>query len=112
MGKYYKHPTSLMAGPEKELMSYFIKQIKKAIGLTSAIERNGGINGKWINPEKPYELQATKMMRMLVVKTLYLDEDEYIRDALEFRQFTLDFCKAHDITLNSKSRHTKSTVKP
>ena len=36
-----------MIGREKELMSFFLKQIKQTLGLTTTIEKIGGINGKW-----------------------------------------------------------------
>ena len=107
---YHRAPIPLMAGREKELMSYFLKQSKKWEGLTSAFEKTAGMNGKWVNPEKPYELNATKMMRMMMVKALFQEEDEYIEDALAFRRFALDYCEAHSITLDHKPKpRTKSS---
>lgn len=101
---YYKQPIPPMEGRERELMSFFLKQVKKWAGLTSAVEATAGMNGKWINPKNPYEINATKMMRLLFVKALYQDEEEYIADALEFRQTALDFCKANNITLIQKRK--------
>ena len=97
---YYKQPIPPMEGRERELMSFFLKQVKKWAGLTSDVEATAGMNGKWINHKNPYEINATKMMRLLFVKELYQDEKEYITDTLEFRKKALDYCKANNITLN------------
>jgi len=105
---FYKHPIRPMVGRERELMSFFLKQVKQWSGLTSALETTAGMNGKWINPQKPYEIDATKMMRLLFVKALYQDEEEYASDALAFRQAALDFCKSHNITIVKKKKRKVS----
>ena len=87
-----------MASKERELMEFFFNQIKRWKGLTSVIATSGGINGKWFNPNNPYEITSTKGMRMVSIKAAFQEEDEFIKDAMEFRQFSIEFCKAHDIT--------------
>ena len=100
---YYKQPISPMEGPERELMTFFLKQLKQWRGLKSTIEKIAGLNGKWMNPNEPYEIDATKMMRLLFIKALYQEEeDEYLKDAMDFREIAIEFCKAHNITLDKK----------
>ena len=99
---FKKKKTPIMKGKESELTAFFLNQIKRWKGLTTAIEKVAGINGKWTNPNKPYELNATKGYRMIVVKILFLDLEEYIQDALEFREFVLEFCEDNGITLDRK----------
>jgi hypothetical protein len=101
---FYKKKTPLMESRERELMEFFLHQIKRWKGLTSIIATSGGINGKWINPNSPYEITSTKGMRMVCFKAAYQEEDEFIQDALEFRQFSIEFCKINGLTPNRKPK--------
>ena len=102
--KFKKMRTPLMESEERELMELFFKQIKRWKGLTSIIATSGGINGKWFDPNNPYEITSTKGMRMVCIKAAYQEEDEYIKDALEFRQFAIEFCKINGLTPNRKPK--------
>ena len=101
---FYKKKTPLMESRERELMEFFLHQIKRWKGLTSTIEKVGGINGKWFNPNSPYEINTTKGMRMVSIKAAYQEEDEFIKDAMEFRQFSIEFCKTYGLTPNRKPK--------
>ena len=105
--KYQKKRTPLMESKERELMKLFFNQIKRWKGLTSTIEKVGGINGKWFDPNKPYEITSTKGMRMVCIKAAYQEEDEFIKDAMEFRQFSIEFCKANGLTPDRKPKPRK-----
>lgn len=96
-----------MESKERELMIFFFKQIKRWKGLTSFIATLGGINGKWFDPNKPYEITSTKGMRMVCIKAAYQEEDEFIKDAMEFRQFSIEFCKANGLTPDRKPKPRK-----
>lgn len=100
---FFKQKIRSIEGRERELMVFFLQQIKRYVGLTSALEATAGINSSWIKPEKAYNLDALKMLRILVIKALYLDEDEYIKDALAFREDALKFCKENDIVILKKT---------
>ena len=102
--EFKKMKTPLMVSKERELMKLFFNQIKRWKGLTSFIEKVGGINGKWINPNSPYEITSTKGMRMVCCKAAYQEEDEFIQDALEFRQFSIEFCKTYGLTPDRKPK--------
>ena len=93
-----------MASKERELMEFFFNQIKRWKGLTSVIATSGGINGKWFNPNNPYEITSTKGMRMVSIKAAFQEEDEFIKDAMEFRQFSIDFCKTYGLTPDRKPK--------
>ena len=93
-----------MASKERELMEFFFNQIKRWKGLTSVIATSGGINGKWFNPNSPYEITSTKGMRMVSIKAAFQEEDEFIKDAMEFRQFSIEYCQTHGITLDRKPK--------
>ena len=93
-----------MASKERELMEFFFNQIKRWKGLTSVIATSGGINGKWFNPNNPYEITSTKGMRMVSIKAAFQEEDEFIKDAMEFRQFSIEFCKTYGLTPDRKPK--------
>ena len=93
-----------MASKERELMEFFFNQIKRWKGLTSIIATSGGINGKWFDPNNPYEITSTKGMRMVSIKAAFQEEDEFIKDAMEFRQFSIDFCKTYGLTPDRKPK--------
>lgn len=101
---YHKQKTPFMVSKERELMEFFLNQIKRWKGLTSTIEKVGGINGKWFNPNSPYEINTTKGIRLVWIKTAYQDEDEYIQDALEFREFVSKFREKYEISLDRKPK--------
>ena len=93
-----------MVSKERELMEFFLNQIKRWKGLTSIIATSGGINGKWFDPNNPYEITSTKGIRLVWIKTAYQDEDEYIQDALEFREFVSKFREKYEISLDRKPK--------
>ena len=93
-----------MVSKERELMEFFLHQIKRWKGLTSIIATSGGINGKWFDPNNPYEITSTKGMRMVSIKAAFQEEDEFIKDAMEFRQFSIEYCQTHGITLDRKPK--------
>ena len=104
---FKKLKTPLMVSEERELMKLFFNQIKRWKGLTSIIATSGGINGKWFNPNNPYEINTTKGIRLVWIKTAYQDEDEYIQDALEFREFVSKFREKYEISLDRKPKTRK-----
>ena len=102
--EFKKMKTPLMVSKERELMKLFFNQIKRWKGLTTFIEKVGGINGKWFDPNNPYEITSTKGMRMVSIKAAFQEEDEFIKDAMEFRQFSIEFCKTNGLTPNRKPK--------
>ena len=84
--KYYKKKVPLIEGIERELLVSIFEDVKGVKGLTTALDEIGGINGKWINPNQPYDIDAEKIIRINVFKALYQTEDEYIRDVKKFRK--------------------------
>ena len=104
---FKKKKTPFMVSKERELMKLFFNQIKRWKGLTSIIATSGGINGKWFDPNNPYEITSTKGMRMVSIKAAFQEEDEFIKDAMEFRQFSIEFCKTNGLTPNRKPKSRK-----
>lgn len=103
--KYYKVKTPLMAGLERELMTCLLKQVKLIKGLTSTLDKSAGINGKWLKPDEPYDISATKTLRFLAYKAVVQNEDEFLEDARLFRAFAIEQFKENGITTRHKRKH-------
>ena len=102
--EFVKRAIPLMEGHERELMAFVFKQVKQTKGLTSALEKFAGINGKWINPNKPYEVSATKLMRIMALSMVFWDDDEFIKRSQELREHSFKYCKTHNIKLYRKHK--------
>ena len=63
----------------------------------------------WLTPDMPYELNNTKISRVMLIKALFLTEDEFIKQALEFRTFALEFGEKHGITLDREREPRKKS---
>ena len=114
---FKKKKTPFMVSKERELMKLFFNQIKRWKGLTSIIATSGGINGKWFDPNNPYEITSTKGMRMVSIKAAFQEEDEFIKDAMEFRQFSIEFCKTTmgsrpTVNPNQEERNERRSFRP
>ena len=106
--KFMKKKTPLMKGLERELMSYFLKQIKEVRGLTSALETTAGINGKWLNPDKPYDFGTSKMLKIWFVQSLYFTDEEFIARILELKNLCIKFCEENGYL--TKTGHVRMTA--
>ena len=70
----------LGAGLAWNVMNLMLTQVKRQRGLTSFIERRGGINGKWLKPDKPYDIPISKLVRMLESKAIFQTDEEFLDD--------------------------------
>ena len=93
-----------MEGQERELMAFVFKQVKQTKGLTSALEKFAGINGKWVNPNKPYEISATKLMRIMALSMAFWDDEEFFERSQELRAFAISYFETHQINLRKKRK--------
>lgn len=113
--KYYKAKIPLLEGIERELMASIFEDVKGVKGLTTALDEIGGINGKWINPNQPSDIDAIKIIRINMFKALYQTEDEYIRDVKKFRKRCIRFSikymiqsgMINDYYINKRKRRKK-----
>lgn len=82
---YYKKPIlHLEEGLERELMTLFLKQIKQTKGLTTALDQKGGINGKWLKPDEPYNIFIKNFLKIVFIKTIIQEPDELMDDLVKF----------------------------
>lgn len=78
MNKREKTP---LLGDEKaqRAMKELLSIIKRHRGLTSFMEKQG-INGKWLNPDKPYDIRFSKLNKILEVAATYRETNEMFED--------------------------------
>ena len=65
----------LEEGTAQRTMKELLTIIKSHRGLTSFLEQHG-INGKWLNPDKPYDIRFSKLNKILEVAHAYRETDE------------------------------------
>lgn len=61
-------------------MNLLLTQVKRQRGMTSFIERHGGINGRWLKPDDPCDIRFSKLMKILEKKAVYQTDDEFLDD--------------------------------
>ena len=66
-------------GTAQRTMKELLTIIKSHRGLTSHIERKG-INGKWLNPEMPYDIPFSKLIKILEVAATYRETNDMFED--------------------------------
>ena len=62
-------------GKARVAMEQFIAQIKRNRGLTSFIQQNG-INGQWLQQDKPYDIRFSKLHKIMCIAAQYRETDE------------------------------------
>jgi len=70
---------SLGSGLAQSVMCHILKQVKSQRGLTKFIQC-GGINGRWLKPDEPYDIRITKFVKIMAIKARYQSEDEFLND--------------------------------
>ena len=69
----------LEEGTAQRAMKEFLTIIKSHRGLTSFLEQHG-INGKWLNPEKPYDISFSKLIKILDTAHAYRETNEMFEE--------------------------------
>lgn len=71
----------LEPGLAKDIMDTLLEQLKSPHnrGLTRYIE-DRGVNGKDLKPDKPYDLRWTKICKILRLKAVFQDEDDFLTE--------------------------------
>ena len=89
---YYLNPKTrlLEEGTAQRAMVQLLTIIKKHRGLTRFLEDHG-INGKWLQPELPYDIRFSKLVKILEKASEYRETDETFR--YEWNQMCYLFLK-------------------
>ena len=71
----------LEPGLAKDIMNTLLEQLKSPHnrGLTRYIE-DRGVNGKDLKPDKPYDLRWTKICKILRLKAVFQDEEDFLTE--------------------------------
>ena len=71
----------LEPGLAKDIMDTLLEQLKSPHnrGLTRYIE-DRGVNGKDLKPDKPYDLRWTKICKILRLKAVFQDEEDFLTE--------------------------------
>ena len=55
-------------GLQRDVMMFILHQVKNTKGLTNLLKSKGGMNAKWTNPKKVYNLQANQFFKIVILK--------------------------------------------
>ena len=83
MRLFFNEKTPLLGeGGARSVMTLILYQLKFEYnrGLTHFIEKYGGVNGKWLKPDEPYDMRWSKLSKILEAKAQYQEEDEFMDD--------------------------------
>ena len=64
------------AGPERELMTCLFRKVKHMKGLTTALDKKAGVNGKWLKPDEPRNIPSKRLLRIVLHSMLFLGREE------------------------------------
>ena len=78
------------AGPERELMAWFLARVKHIKGLTTALDKNAGVNGKWLKPNEPRNIPSKRLLRIVLYTMHHLGREECKRRALLAIDYVFD----------------------
>ena len=92
----YRNKTKeIEKGYQKAAVSFIFQQVKKTEGLTKFLDIGGGINGKWTNPDKAYDIYLSKFMTIVAFKIIKQQIDEVVFDLNEFVLWYSKYIKEH-----------------
>lgn len=71
-------------GLQRDVMMFILHQVKNTKGLTNLLKKKGGMNAKWTNPEKAYNLQANQFFKIVILKVSLQSMKQLIFDLVVF----------------------------
>ena len=69
---------------QRDVMMFILHQVKNTKGLTNLLKKKGGMNAKWTNPEKAYNLQANQFFKIVILKVFRQSMKQLIFDLVVF----------------------------
>ena len=73
---------ALKAGLARIALQFLLSQVKNQRGLTTFIEKHG-INGRWLKPDEPRDIDVTKLFKIISNKAHFQTDEEFISDWTE-----------------------------
>ena len=75
---YLKTPPILPmeAGSERELMAWFLERVKHIKGLTTALDQDAGVNGKWLKPDESRNIPSKRLLRIVLHTMNFLGREK------------------------------------
>ena len=71
-------------GLQRDVMMFILHLVKNTKGLTNLLKSKGGMNAKWTNPEKAYNLQANQFFKIVILKVFRQSMKQLIFDLVVF----------------------------
>ena len=92
-------------GPERELMAFLFLRVKRIKGLTTDLDQQAGINGRWLKPDEPRNIPSRRLLRLIIHTAHFRGREQFKKDANQAIDFLFDVVIPHYIRiLASKHR--------
>lgn len=82
-------------GPERELMAFLFLQVKRIKGLTTALDQQAGVNGKWLKPDEPRNIPSRRLLRVIIHTAHYRGREQFKKDVNRAIDFLFDTVIPH-----------------
>ncbi len=92
-------------GPERELLTYIFRRVKRIKGLTTVLDQQAGVNGKWLKPDEPRNISSHRLLRIIIHTANFLGREQFKKDVNQAIDFLFDTVIPHYLRiLASKHR--------
>lgn len=99
-------------GIQRDVMVYILHQVKGAKGLTHLLDNVGGLNGKWTNPQKAYNLSVDQFLKVVILKIHHQPLPQLLTDLKNFANWLKKYIQDHPemLEMMKKSPASKRSV--
>ena len=82
-------------GPERELMTFLFLRVKRIKGLTTALDQQAGVNGKWLKPDEPRNIPSRRLLRVIIYPAHFRGREQFKKDVNIVIDFLFDTVIPH-----------------
>ena len=99
-------------GIQRDVMVYILHQVKGTKGLTQLLDNVGGLNGKWTNPQKAYNLSVDQFLKVVILKIHHQPLPQLLTDLENFANWLKKYIQDHPemLEMMKKSPASKRSV--
>ena len=99
-------------GIQRDVMVSILHQVKGTKGLTHLLDNVGGLNGKWTNPQKAYNLSVDQFLKVVILKIHHQPLPQLLTDLENFANWLKKYIQDHPemLEMMKKSPASKRSV--
>ena len=94
-------------GPERELMAFLFLQVKQIKGLTTALDQQAGVNGRWLKPDEPRNIPSRRLLRVIIHTAHFRGREQFKKDANQAIDFMFNTVIPHYLRSQADKHHQR-----